>query len=286
MIAMRKDGSEVTFYKTEGAGNDFVIIPAELPVDPTTLARSLCDRRRGVGADGVIWLDRSDVSSAAAFRTHGFNCDGTQMQTCINGYRCAALLAFKTGWTGPSFDFETARGRVKADVSFDFVALELPGPRGTPVPIQLPSEFSAKVGFAVWSGDPHLVVELPTTVFAAVDFVTTARGLRWWTGVSQFGSNVHFISNIRGSWTIRSYERGVENETMACGSGCMAAALAISFSHPDLTEYLFDTRGGDVIQVVRNSTLWRVSGPATIVFEGKWLIRNNLQSHKLKPFSL
>jgi diaminopimelate epimerase len=267
---MRRRRSEVSFYKIEGAGNDFVVIPEELPADPATVSRSLCDRRRGIGADGVFWLDRSENCSGAVFRAHGFNCDGTKMQTCINGYRCVALLAVKCGWAEGQFGFSTPRGVVKADVGAGIVALELPGPQGTLIPIQLPLQSPATVGFAAWSGDPHLIVDLSPSVFETVNFMAAARDLRWWHGVSEAGSNVHFITNTEGVWKIRSYERGVENETLACGSGCMAAALAISASEPDVTEIPFNTRGGDVIRVIRQSHMWRVSGPATIVFEGKW----------------
>jgi diaminopimelate epimerase len=126
------------------------------------------------------------------------------------------------------------------------------------------------VGYPIFSGDPHLVVELVPETFSEIDFIEAARPLRWWNGVSSAGSNVHFVARRPGEWLIRSYERGVEDETLACGSGCMAAARALT--HPSSGSVLarFRTKGGDSISVHVSSGLWRVSGPARLVFTGSF----------------
>ena len=277
---MSERGSDLAFAKLEGAGNDFIVIPTAPPVNPTAIVLTICDRRFGIGADGVFWLERCATTAVELFRAYGFNRDGTQMHACINGFRCAALFALKTGWSNTNFEFATARGTVRVDVQGSNIALELCGPQGTLLPIRLPSPSPAEIGYGIWSGDPHLVAELSADLLSEIDFVAAARPLRWWTGVSDAGSNVHFISKSSGGWQIRSFERGVEDETLACGSGCMAAALMISESRTDFEEIKFCTRGGGLIWVGRRGNVWRITGPTSFVFEGTWFGAMNVKGRK------
>jgi len=260
----------IQFSKAEGAGNDFVLVPSYPPADPSALSQILCDRRRGIGADGVIWLERLDGGVGPVFR------DGSRMKTCINGFRCAARVAAHLGWTGCKFHFLVDDRAVEAEVTDASIALELEGPHGSPIPLNLPPGSLAKVGHAVWSGDPHLVIELERDAWPEAGFAEAARSLRWWKGVSDAGTNVHFVAADRANWLIRSYERGVEEETLACGSGCMAAALVISRRNTRPSSLSFLTRGGDQIcvQVGQGQRAWRVSGPARVAFEGSFDARD------------
>jgi diaminopimelate epimerase len=254
-----------------GAGNDFVVVPGTPPQGERAadLVRRMADRRLGIGADGVLFLERLDDD--AALRMHFYNCDGGRAGLCLNGARCVALRARQLGWSGASLRIRTEYSVLEAEVATEGrssqvqLVLDLPGAEAEI--IDLPDGSTARRGWAVHTGDPHLVVE--SVGVAEMDLDASATPLRWWTGPDPDGSNVHFVERLADRWLIRSFERGIEGETLACGSGCVSAWLAL---RPDAHSGIeLETRTGARIHVGTAGGRLELSGPAALVFETDWM---------------
>ena len=212
-----------------GSGNDFVMVDARVE-PPGVLASAavvqrVCARRTGVGADGIAFLEPSD---RAAVRLTYLNADGSLAELCGNATLCTARLAVELGIGKPTgFDIETDSGIVGARLSdgqpeidlqpVDAVTREAPG-----IP---PHRGEERVGFVV-VGVPHLVVQCADV--AAVDVIARGRPMRRHASLRE-GANVNFVSpGANGRWRMRTYERGVEGETLACGSGSVATAILLT----------------------------------------------------------
>jgi diaminopimelate epimerase len=258
----------VLVAKMHGAGNDFVVVPVAPPEVGTDseLVRRLADRRRGIGADGVLFLERS-ADETATFRMHFYNCDGGRAGLCLNGARCAALRCVQLGWASRQVSIRTEFTLVHAEVDPDSgrVRLRLPRPDAEARPVELPAGSPARNGWAIDTGDPHLVVEASTEE----PFEERARPLRRWTDPNPAGSNVHFVVRQPDEWLIRSFERGVEAETLACGSGCVSALLALCGPQNGARARL-RTRSGDRIDVAVREDQLELEGPAVCVFTTEW----------------
>ncbi len=253
-----------------GAGNDFVVVAAAPPAPGKDgeLVRQLADRHRGIGADGVLFLERIDDGSAT-FRMHFYNCDGGRAGLCLNGSRCAALRAVQLGWEDELVRIRTEYTELEARVeaSTSRVRLRLPLPEGEAHKIDLPDGSVASSGWAIDIGDPHLVVE--TTGVTEAAFEDLARPLRWWKGPDPAGSNVHFVERSGPAWIIRSFERGIEGETLACGSGCVSTMLALAGRGEGAAAEL-QTRSQDTISVAVHHAQLELVGPAVCVFTTDW----------------
>jgi diaminopimelate epimerase len=212
------------FYKMTGGGNDFILIDnRESKVDVDALRPSIpliCRRKLSVGADGLILLEHS---SKAHFRWRFFNADGSEAEMCGNGGRCAARLAHILGMAPADLSFETKAGLIRAQVQGKVVKLTLPPPSDVRLGISLPiGEEEVSVDF-VNTGVPHAVILVPD--LHKVDVIGLGRRIRSHEAFQPAGTNVDFISVDNGTVSIRTYERGVEDETLACGTGAVAAAI-------------------------------------------------------------
>jgi diaminopimelate epimerase len=212
------------FYKMTGGGNDFILVDnREKEVDADALRPSIpliCRRRFAVGADGLILLEHS---AKAHFRWRFFNADGSEAEMCGNGGRCAARLAHLLGIAPAELTFETKVGLIKAQVKGRVVKLTLPPPSDIRLGIPLPiGEQEVSVDF-VNTGVPHAVILVPD--LQKVDVIGLGRQIRQHEAFQPAGTNVDFISVDNGKVAIRTYERGVEDETLACGTGAVAAAI-------------------------------------------------------------
>ena len=203
---------KVRFSKMHGAGNDFVLVDdreGRMPTDRTSIA-ALAARRTGIGCEGVILVQRSD---AADFRMRFFNPDGGEAELCGNGARCVAAFALEIGAApGPKMRFETLAGMVRAEVlDATTVKVWMPDPKG------LRGDF-------VNSGVPHKIV--PVEDVAAADVEGEGRRIRYSDEFAPAGTNVDFVAYAppHGA-AMRTYERGVEAESGACGTGAVAAAV-------------------------------------------------------------
>jgi diaminopimelate epimerase len=257
----------VQVAKMHGAGNDFVVVAASPPTEDAAFVRAIADRRRGIGADGVLFLERAgdDVD----FRMHFYNCDGGRAGLCLNGARCAALRAVQLGWSERRVRMRTEYTVVDAEVDRDGdvarIRLSLPLPDGEARRVDLPEGSPTATGWAVDTGDPHLVLETAELEH----FEERARPLRWWIGPDPAGSNVHFVHDAGEEWVIRSFERGIEGETLACGSGCVSALVALR-GRASGSRARLRTRTGDRIEVGVDGERLTLEGPAVCVFTTDW----------------
>ena len=219
-----------TFWKMTGSGNDFVFFDARDGRghewgNPGAIAR-LCDRRRGVGADGVVLLEPGE--GPTAFRMAYFNSDGSRASMCGNAALCSTRLATELGVaSGAGFTFDSDAGRVEARIRDGQPEIDLAplGERVARVPAVEPAGDELRVGFAV-AGVPHVVVLCGDV--SAVDLVGRGAALRRHPAFGSAGANANFVSrDARGEWAMRTFERGVEGETLACGTGAIASAALI-----------------------------------------------------------
>jgi diaminopimelate epimerase len=265
------------FYKMHGGGNDFVLIDHRARFIPEAeqpaLARRLCHRQVGVGADGLILIE---ASAAAHFRWRFYNADGSEPEMCGNGGRCAARFAVLSGIAPETLSFETVSGVIHAEVRGRRVKLALTGVGDFQLNQTIPLEEANVTGHFVRVGVPHLVVPVDDLEAAAV--TEWGRLLRFHQMFQPAGANVNFV-RFTGpkNLSIRTYERGVEDETLACGTGSVAAALVGAclgrLSSP--VEVL--TRGGEILTVFFHSQSGAcrevyLEGDALVVYQGElWL---------------
>ncbi len=206
-----------------GSGNDFVVIDGRegLPagIDAPEAIAALCSRTDGVGADGVVILDRHP---SAAFTMRYYNRDGTRGEMCGNASLCSASLAWRLGLTGPGpFDIATDAGTIVARIEGANPEIAMPPVTGLRPDVAIPlAPGERRLGYAD-TGVPHLVVLVDDA--ESVDVLHRGRELRSHPSLLK-GANVNFVSALPGGWRMRTYERGVEGETRACGTGAVAVA--------------------------------------------------------------
>jgi len=241
--------TEIPFSKLSGSGNDFILVdnrngrlsPEALP----ETARRLCRRKFSVGADGLIAIEGSET---ADFRWQFFNADGSSAEMCGNGGRCAARFAAARGVAGERLCFETLAGTIHAEVSGTRVKLQLPPPGEfepdrelllDPVPVR---------ASCLNTGVPHAVVCVEDV--DAVDVEALGSRIRYHELFRPAGTNVDFIQRREGDRiSMRTYERGVEGETLACGTGAVASACVASHAWGMASPVEVRTRGGERLTV-------------------------------------
>jgi diaminopimelate epimerase len=263
-----------SFYKMSGSGNDFVMVDARQD-PPGRLAepgviRQICAHGTGVGADGIVFLEPSE---SAAIRLTYLNSDGTRADFCGNATLCTTRLAAELGIGSPGgLQIETDNGLVSARIDDSRPEIDLqPVSDIRPAADEFPTETGERcIGF-VRVGVPHLVILCDDV--STVDVVGRGRPLRHHPKLSD-GANVNFVSRDRyGRWRIRTYERGVEAETLACGSGSVATAILLTAWNEAAGDIELETKSGRVLRVRlrRESGRWfpRLSGEARVVFEGR-----------------
>jgi len=255
------------FWKLTAAGNDFVLVAGAVR-SPGTLARRLCDRRRGVGADGLLVARRA----AGAVVLDHFNADGSAA-FCGNGTRCAAWWAFTQGWTGRRGVLRTCAGEIaSAVVGRELVTLSMPEPKALRLGMKvrvLGREFAAHF---VDTGVPHAVV--PVRGLGDFPVVALGRAIRRHRAFGRAGTNVDFVCRAGAGLRLRTYERGVEDETWACGTGAAAAAVVGGMLGWVRSPVQVRVRGGEVLTVSFRTEggaarELRLAGPAGIVFSGE-----------------
>jgi len=212
------------FYKMSGLGNDFILIDnfeGRLKEDPADLARRLCPRRTSVGADGLVVLEPDDEVD---FRWRFHNSDGSEAEMCGNASRCAARLAVRLGRAGEKLAFRTLAGIIRAEVSGDRVKVELPRPERLRRGVSLALDGASLQADFIVAGVPHAVVLVED--LEAVDVAGLGAKIRYHAQFAPAGTNADFISLLGPDRLgLRTYERGVEGETLACGTGAVASAV-------------------------------------------------------------
>ncbi|MBV9009233.1 MAG: diaminopimelate epimerase [Verrucomicrobia bacterium] len=260
------------FTKMNGAGNDFVMIDnrrGEVQLSAQQIAR-ICDRHRGVGADGILLLETP--RNGADFRMRYYNSDGGEAEMCGNGARCFARFAERVSGAHDSVSFETPAGIIRAQLRGQSVQLTMSEPRDLRLNLEIAARGQTWRAHFINSGVPHVVIPLQSV--DAIDVNSVGRDIRSDEMFAPAGANVNFLEK-RGAneIAIRTYERGVESETLACGTGVVASALIFAATEKANAPIAVHVRGGSELSVgferkgerFTNVTL---TGPAEFVFEG------------------
>lgn len=251
--------SRIAFKKYQGTGNDFIIIQGPLSLNSQQIQK-LCDRKFGIGADGVIVLSQSETLD---FDMHYYNADGSS-SFCGNGSRCAVLYAKHHGWIQSSCHFNSNDGEHKARFNA----------RGVEISMLDCHEIEAKdEHYIIDTGSPHYLrfdsdIDL-------IDVETEGKKIRYSEAFKAQGINVNFIQIQGEKLKIRTYERGVEAETLSCGTGVTAAALAYNHKSkgPKQGSVVVESLGGELeVKFKKNEQGFSdiyLSGPAEYVFQGE-----------------
>ncbi len=265
---------KLRFWKLSGAGNDFVLLREDdLPArGDAALARRLCDRREGVGADGLLIVGKAD--KILRWRYH--NADGSAA-FCGNGARCAAWWMFLNGWTKnrTAFNIQSPEGPMSARVrpgKNPRVSLSMPAPKDLRLGLKLAVQGRKLTVHFVDTGVPHAVVLVDDLERFPVPEV--GRALRRHPAFAPAGANADFVQAADGRLSVRTYERGVEAETMACGTGAVASAVSAAALGKVESPVSVFTRSGEHLKVSFSRSgaefsAVRLEGPARLVFQGE-----------------
>jgi len=250
----------ITFFKYQGTGNDFIMVNAVdkgITLEPLQIQR-LCNRKFGIGADGII-LIKADVKTD--FYVDYYNPDGSQ-SFCGNGSRCAVAFAFAENvFEGKTCSFNAIDGTHKGEVlDIDNIEISMRDVEGVE---------EVDGDFVLDTGSPHFV--RLCNALKELDIITEARKVRYNQRFSEQGINVNFISQNGSEIHMRTYERGVEDETLSCGTGVTAVALS-SVSEDGVYARKIITKGGDLmVNFKKSGDLFqtiRLQGAAKFVFSG------------------
>ena len=263
----------LTFTKMNGAGNDFVVVDnrdEKLALDKAQIAR-LCDRHRGVGADGLLAVEPAE--NGADFRMRYYNSDGGEAEMCGNGARCFARFAQRVSGKKGDISFETQAGVISAKFFGDLVQIQMSEPHSLHLHETVEAAGEKLTVHSLNTGVPHAVVFVSD--LEAVDVRNLGAALRYHPHFAPKGTNANFVGQIDPQTiAIRTYERGVEDETLACGTGMVACALIFHELTTAASPIQVRVRGGDTLEIgfhheggrYREVTL---TGPADVAFEGQ-----------------
>ena len=265
---------QIPFFKMSGSGNDFILIDnREKVVEENGLSdriKKVCRRQMSVGADGFILVENSDNVD---FKWRFFNSDGSLAEMCGNGARCAARFAFLNGIAGKEMAFETDAGIVRASVSGRDVKIKMPEPKDIKTDYIIELEKGSLSVNSVNTGVPHVVVMVDK--LDRVDVVKQGREIRYCKSFAPAGTNVNFMSlQNDGSIAIRTYERGVEDETLACGTGSVAGAVIMAYKEKINSPVKVRTKSGAFLNIFfnkNNSDFSEVylEGDSRVIYSGK-----------------
>jgi diaminopimelate epimerase len=264
----------IPFCKMNGAGNDFVIIDHRTPLIPgermAEFARLVCRRKFSVGADGLFLIEPSEI---ADFKWRFFNADGSEAAMCGNGARCVARFAALHGIATTPMRFETLAGIIEATVADTEVTITMTPPHSFRFDQPVEVAGQSLVVHGVDTGVPHIVLFVDQLDTA--DVVGLGRLLRHHPLFGPSGTNVNFVGRCGQGWGVRTYERGVEDETMACGTGVVAGALIAAAKGRAVSPVAMVTAGGIGLSVQfatgKEDGIEQVQlkGPAQLVYRGQ-----------------
>ncbi|HOD35831.1 MAG TPA: diaminopimelate epimerase [Syntrophales bacterium] len=263
----------IEFFKMSGSGNDFILIDdrdGKLSVGKLEdFVRKICERRVSVGADGLIVIRKSD---RADFSWRFFNADGSEVDMCGNGGRCAARFAFIKGIAGQKMSFVTGAGIIDAEVKGDQVKLRLTDPQELRVDYTIRLDGRTLPVSSVNTGVPHVVSFIRD--LESHDVFSDGRLIRYNEAYQPAGTNANFVRVLnRQRIRVRTYERGVEDETLACGTGAVASALISAWK--GLVDEPVDVlvKSGETLKIYFSKTdegfkNVYLEGGARVVYEG------------------
>lgn len=255
---------EIRFYKYQGTGNDFIMVDNRglfFPKSNISLIHKLCDRRFGIGADGLILLEPSEKHD---FSMVYYNADGKEGSMCGNGGRCIVAFGKKLNIISDETTFDAVDGSHFAKIENDMVNLQMADIKN--IEIYDTHTF-------LNSGSPHHVNFC--NAVAPINVIEMGSKIRYGAPYFEAGTNVNFVEQISGnSFKVRTYERGVEDETLACGTGVTAVAIAANKTNRTAEEKIFvEVLGGKLeVSFKKDGNYYKnifLKGPAQFVFEGK-----------------
>jgi len=256
------------FYKLSGAGNDFLALAEPAAVPGEAEIRAWCRRGVSLGADGLFVLRRSP-GAAGGLDMDYWNADGLPADLCLNGTRCAAQLAFLLGWAEGETTVATPAGRFRARrLDASRVELEVPAPLAPPREMVFDAAGEPVTAWFLPVGVPHLVLPWPAGL-AGAPVVALGRPLRSAPELGPAGANVNFVRFPSPErMEIRTFERGVEDETLACGTGVLAgAAVGLHLGMARLPLAVL-TQGGFELAVGQRGEGWTLAGDARLIADG------------------
>lgn len=266
---------KIGFIKAVASGNDFVLIESgRKPSDanPKSLAKKICGRKFGAGADGLLVLEKS---KRADVKMRIFNADGSEAQMCGNGARCVALYSAHR----KNFTIETKAGIIQSRVSGDNVKIKLTEPRGYHPQVAVEINGRELKMYSINTGVPHAVIFVEG--IERIDVSNIGRQIRYYECFAPAGTNVDFVEVVNADTIkVRTYERGVEDETLACGTGAAASAIAYSLQLTACSprnKINVVTQGGETLKVYfdrdsdKISNVW-LEGKAKIIYSGVFYV--------------
>lgn len=261
---------DVKFSKMSGNGNDFIIFDNRngeytYLYKTDNVIEKICTRGMSVGADGVIFIENSDK---ADFKWQFFNSDGSVAEMCGNGARCAARFAYLEGIAGKKMEFETLAGIIKAEImDNDEVKTMLTAPHSMELDKKVQACGADYDIHSINTGVPHAVIMCDEV--SKMDVHSIGRDIRYNKSFAENGTNVNFIEVTgKNSLKIRTYERGVEGETLACGTGCAASAITAIEKNLVSSPVSLLTAGGKVLTVYYDGSSVYLQGEGRRVYTG------------------
>lgn len=270
-------GQSVPFFKMQGCGNDFVVIDnRELGLPEAEMkdwVTKICARAFGVYADGLFFIDNAPEGSGVDYRWHFFNSDGSRAEMCGNASRCMGRLAYELGAAPREHTFGTDAGPIKAEVILEGekageVKIQLTPAQGMTLNTELEVDGQTLTVHHVDTGVPHAVVFLDDV--NAIDIQRLGAAIRYHDHFAPAGCNANFAQVLdKDTMLLRTYERGVEDETYACGTGAAATQLVAHELGLTNAEAALTTSGGEVLTIALENGNTFLQGAATLVFKGE-----------------
>lgn len=270
---------KVNFTKVVASGNDFVLLDnfkkpsAGIRKQLKILAKKLCQRKLSVGADGLLVIERSKKCN---FKMRILNPDGNEVDMCGNGARCAALYAVKYRICPKRMSIETLAGNLEAQLIKDKVRLKLSDPKSLSLQVNLNIQGQVQEAGYINTGVPHVVCFVQR--LDKLNVYEIGKAIRYHSEFQPEGANANFVEVLsKGHIRIRTYERGVEEETLACGTGAVAAGIVTVFHMQESPSGKYkvkvDTQGNEALLVYFNITKNKINqvyleGKAKITYQG------------------
>lgn len=259
-----------------GSGNDFIIIDNRNNIvdenDLSNFIVNVCRRKMSVGADGVILVENTDN---ADFKWRFFNSDGSVAEMCGNGARCVARFAYLNNISGSNMSFETLAGLVNAEVIEERVKVKMTDPFDLETDITIELKNGLTSIYSINTGVPHVV--MVKNSIDDIDIVKIGREIRYHDRFSPAGTNVNFVCRVKDNTiAIRTYERGVEDETLACGTGAAASAIVMAHKMKLDAPLSVLTRSGEYLNIFFKEQEGQyydiyLEGDARIIYKGQLL---------------
>ena len=266
--------AKIPFCKMSGSGNDFIVIDNRRKIldadHPGDFIRKVCARKVSVGADGLILIE---PSPRVNFRWRFFNSDGSEAEMCGNGGRCAARFAVLKGIAPPKLSFETLAGIIEGEVAGRQIKVLMVPPTGLKLNIDVPIDGQVHQMHFINTGVPHAIQFVDQA--SSVPVKDLGKKVRFHSQFQPAGTNANFVQVIdRKHINCRTYERGVEDETLACGTGAVASALIAAKKGFVDSPVEVRTSGGEALKIyfqAKGEGFDRVflEGDARVVYEGE-----------------